>query len=163
MTTFESFSGTHPYRPECAANAVELDWHGQIPEATLQDAIRRHSTRVTELLEAGKCPRCRQRFDVTRAAGSRTTSCRCIPICSKCGEDEALQENFSKQGLAQVWQWPISASARTRRARKFEESAREVTATLADGALLTEDGVMEIPAPSTGGWAQYGYDEGDAA
>ena len=45
MTTFESFSGTHPYRLECAANAVELDWHGQIPEAMLQDAMRRHSAR----------------------------------------------------------------------------------------------------------------------
>ena len=160
MTTIShSFPGTHPYNEECAAAAVQLDWI-DVPnmEFTLEELTRlgrHHATRVTAELNAGRCPRCSGPISPDRNAGSRITTCRCIPICPRCGEDEAFPLGLARR----IWEWPTSKSAITRRLNKAREGAEITTAIVTGNTMITETGATEIKGrPHPGGWAEYGHD-----
>lgn len=158
MTTIESFSGTHAYNPTCARASVELDWFEEF-EIGLNVLSQVHADGVTERLETGICPRCDGPIDLERTAGSRVTTCRCIPICPACGEDEAFQPALGRP-MSRIWQWPISRGHRTRRRNKVMEQSVVTTGILSGSTLITEDGAHPIQLrANSGGWAEHGMDE----
>lgn len=161
MATIQSFSGTHPYDESHAALTVALDWHGyDFSEDQLKRLSAVHAEAATGHLESGTCPRCRGPLDAGNTAGSRITTCRCIPICPSCGEDEAIQRMLGKP-YSRLWQWPTTKSAKTRRRNLAMKGAVTTTALVApDGTVITEDGATElVPRQHPGGWAEFGMDE----
>jgi hypothetical protein len=138
-----SFSGTHDWHPSVLN---DTDAH----EAGTADDI------ITNI-EEGFCPRCERPLPTPPEfpAGSRITQCRSIPICGRCGGDEAY-EILGPDGLSGAGCWPLSVDLIDARRAQFEANAKPAIIT-GDGHLLTEDGVAPIVVPrNTGGWAQYG-------
>jgi len=88
--TVSTFSGAHPFRPQCVIEALERD-HDLTHDEQVEVAAQ-----MVECIEDGRCPGCGQRnaaFEVDSTlmpAGSRATACRCIPICPACGELEGM-------------------------------------------------------------------------
>lgn len=76
-----SLSGNHPLRASCLGG--ELLKHFDDP-----DVARGKLAKHLNLIVQGRCPRCTQELDRS-PAGSRATRCRCIPVCSECGVEEA--------------------------------------------------------------------------
>lgn len=155
-----SFSGTHAYREECARFSVALDWHGELHEDDVARVAEQWASKVTASLDERACPRCHDPLAPERTAGSRVTSCRCIPICPACGADEANQVLLGRP-YSRIWEWPISKGHRTRRANKIAANSHASTGTLtASWHILTEDGVSQVDLTArNGGWAQYGTDD----
>lgn len=164
MVAIDSFSGTHLYDIDCVKTSVELDWIDQdvFDDARLDELSSSWARRVNRAVTESTCPRCGDKFDEHLVpAGSRVTICRCIPICSACGEDEAFQEMLNNE-ISRVWQWPVSKSARTRRKNKVMANGR--LATMVGDQVLSKDGVTRIkPRPHPGGWAEYGHDSEQGA
>lgn len=154
-----SFSGCHPYRPECVVASTELYWLDHLPDHMVTTVAVHYTNRVTVALAEGQCPRCHDPLDPKVTAGSRFTSCRCIPICPACEEDEANQMMLG-QGGSPVGQWPISKGWRTRRTNMIAKMFRpsEGFLSLSEGVVVTDDGVSTVTQrPNPGGWAEFGY------
>lgn len=158
MTKIRSFSGAHTFDLQCfvAAIGVVKKRDGQED----RDWPLAKATTLAELIRDGTCPRCTGPLDLEFCAGSRTTTCRCVPICPRCGSDEAFQGGLSA-GLAPVWLWPLRGSSITRRANLVAAKAGPPVAASIETTsmkILTDTGVSDFAfRPHPGGWAEYGY------
>lgn len=143
-----SFSGCHPYRPQCLLSHLEA-WVDEYDAADI-------AVEVTSAISRGTCPRCHGPLpdgDPVMPAGSRVTTCRCIPVCGACGGDEATNE----QGAIF---WPVPGV--DERAAADRAKATPAVATVVDGrpVLLTDHGVINpTPRSNPGGWAEFGFDD----
>jgi hypothetical protein len=140
--TIRSFSGTHEFFPQCLAGLLD-DWPEQVDS-------------ITEEIRTGWCPRCSERLpdQPTMPAGSRITSCRCVPICGPCGEDEAVT------GVYHPGDWPLDPDAVRAAVARWNAQGQPAILTVdPDGVavLLTEEGARPVrPRPHPGGWAEFG-------
>lgn len=156
MTEHRSFSGTHAFKPGCVSDAAKLaavtDF-GYSPDDDGVTKIGAHwAAKVSDSLDKGMCPRCRGKMPEPPQypAGSRVTSCRCIPVCNLCGQDEAFYP-------MPIWRWPTSRSAMTKRRNKLD-GKREL-GFLAGDRIITESGSREFTLREhPGGWAEFGHD-----
>jgi len=171
MSVMQSFSGAHPFRPQCVIDVIVTEWAGCAWLGSAQDDLDVRPRAIelaaefTVKIEGGTCPRCDGALDLGKAAGSRTTRCRCVPICPTCGADENNQ-GILGNGLSQTWRWPLLKGDITRRKNKAAKMpGAPVTAFLSAGDdgkvnMLTEDGVSELRMrPHPGGWSEFGYDD----
>jgi len=155
----EAFSGTHDYDPAHVVASIELDWfdQGDFSPEELARLGHHWADRVTADLTEGRCPRCHDALNKDIVAGSRVTTCRCIPVCPACGSDEGNQMLLGRPS-SRVWEWPIGKGHRTRRANKV--AANSQVALLSGDRIITSDGSHPLePRPHPGGWAEYGRDD----
>jgi hypothetical protein len=82
---------------------------------------------IVRRIDSGRCPRCERPLS-GYPAGSRATRCRCIPVCSACGEQEAF-----RPFLMELTAWVTRPSS-------------------PDGAFK-----VRVPH-ATGGWGEFGHD-----
>lgn len=169
MTTKDrvrSFSGSHPFDPHCVIRALRKlrksaattacpKEHDKTPLArTIVSEVNRH-----------RCPRCLEPLTVTesgaywRNAGSRTTLCRCIPVCSDCGLHEALEPRFSG-ATTTLDAWPIDAVRMRRDLDSWRSGSSVVPGTFVGEHVLVPDGVLTPRAQWTGGWRAFGFSDG---
>jgi hypothetical protein len=159
----ESFSATHPFRPACLRGCVEERW--RLVDLSVvrwddadDDYVTDITARLVEHIDAGRCPRCdgpllpADADDRTRPAGSRITLCRCVPVCSACGFDEAFDLRWPDV-------WPVDRNEQEERRRAIVAGARPAVLDVDAGVVLDDYGVTPIKRTSTGGWAEYGYDD----
>jgi hypothetical protein len=153
MTLVWTFSGTHEFRSTCLADA---DAHEQgVADQIVAD------------IDDGRCPRCRRPLTTKPghlAAGSRVTRCRCIPICSTCGSDEANETVDGMRGigsgLSAAGHWPIPVEELEGRHARHNQRTEVAIFGVENGSLIGEHGsIPVINTCDTGGWAQYGYDK----
>lgn len=135
-----SFSGSHPYRPQCVVKVAGL-------------AAAEH---VTAAIDAGECPRCSRPLPTEHAgAGSRATCCRCVPVCGACGDHEGFAGAF-------IERWPVSAEAVDEHLRIIGARCRPAFVSLGahgEPVVILEDGAAPITMrPNPGGRVEYGYD-----
>jgi hypothetical protein len=159
--TIQSFSGAHPYRPQCVIDVIANEWLEYGLDVTKR--ATEMAVTITVKIDAGTCPRCNGVLDLDMCAGSRATRCRCVPICGRCGSDEGNQTILGT-GMSQAWRWPLRKGDITRRRNKVDAMGETVIALMVpgDGALsmLTEDGVSQVKMrPNPGGWLEFGYDD----
>jgi hypothetical protein len=79
------------------------------PEADPVDAAGR-AKELAGVAEAGICPRCDDPLVVPgepQPCGSTFTSCRCLPICSRCHEREATYQDQEPPWTETPWFWPV--------------------------------------------------------
>ncbi|WP_299442265.1 hypothetical protein [uncultured Phycicoccus sp.] len=161
----QSFSGTHEYNPECLAGVSRNSYVavGFAPEE-VESVIRDKVDTVSNSIMRGICPRCAgplRSAGPGAPAGSRITRCRCIPICSACGEDETSQQVLG-QRLTAPWNWPVSRGSMTRRANSVKGRcgpAFAVADSNGDLLVLDDRGVTPlVNPPNTGGWNEDGFD-----
>lgn len=100
----QAFSGTHQFRPQCLRAEIDrdLDEHGDVDRGFLIHAL----VGVLHDIDHGTCPRCEGPLATLGGdgpVGSRVTSCRCIPICARCGEHETLAASVG--GSYSVFDW----------------------------------------------------------
>lgn len=86
-----TWSGQHPFTPECLRTAYESAVVGRPDLPSPNDFV----AQVLAAVEAGCCPRCSGPLcppegsqDI--AGGSRVAKCRCVPICPQCSTREGL-------------------------------------------------------------------------
>ncbi|MFI5684647.1 hypothetical protein [Streptomyces sp. NPDC051636] len=170
-------SGAHPYRPQCViasareiyTNAFETDLHPAIPELAVQCAER-----ITTAIDAGVCPRCSDPLhpnpapDGWQPAGSRATTCRCIPVCETCAG--WVEPSI---GVLAVTGWPTDADDGEDLTRKEIEvdQVQQAKANCTVGVLetgpggtvlVTTEGATPFEVqfrPHPGGWLEFGYDD----
>ena len=131
-----TLSGTHPFQRLCLEEEVS-GWM-KVVGATLADpswapteehtrvASRRAVAPLLDLLEEGVCPRCGAAplpEEPELPAGSKITSCRCVPICETCGgaESHTVPAPISRLPTAALprflaWapaNWPLPSSGAT--------------------------------------------------
>jgi len=147
--TIHTFSGTHGFDPTVLVD-TDADEQG-----TADDII--------EDIEAGRCPRCWGPLPTMPEypAGSRITQCRSIPICGRCGSDEAFEQLDGATGigwgLSSAGEWPVDIEDIEERRGRYISQAKPAILT-DDGHLITDTGVAPVINPrNTGGWAQYGF------
>lgn len=158
--SIQSLSGLHDYQPGCALLANELIWCDTFPADRLKVLAQKVVDRIDNALAERKCPRCLDPLPTLpeHPAGSRTTPCRCIPICGRCGGDESI-EAVRFGGMSRLDQWPLRKAAITRRERIIAKEGATSIAVISDGHLITADGVQEIRGRAhPGGWAEYGQE-----
>ncbi|MFE7803986.1 hypothetical protein ACFU51_04830 [Streptomyces sp. NPDC057430] len=168
-----TFSGAHPFRPQCVVTAALKVFEVTAPDYAAELSVV-VAERVTTDIHGGLCPRCHDPLSSDlvpegwRPAGSRAVSCRCVPVCETCSG--WIEPSI---GTSPVTTWPTSTDSDDDglRTRKDAEAARVVqlkamakTAVLEVGPdgmrLLDETGVMVVrPRPHPGGWLEYGYDD----
>lgn len=163
-----SFSGAHPYRPQCVAVAL-AELYAEWPEYMALTEERRakldlpnsRAVEITESIDNGDCPRCTGPL-TTGPAGSRVTSCRCIPICPACGDREA----FPYGTYTGITMWgsdellEADEDADTRKQNEPAPTPAFIAATDDGPVLMSSDGVTNIELREhPGGWAEFGYDE----
>ncbi len=148
MKNIRTFSGTHAFHPTVLADT---------------DADADTAADITEAIEDGRCPRCWGPLPTMPEcpAGSRITKCRSIPICGRCGSDEAYEQMDLAcgigYGLSCASEWPLDVELITERREDHERAMKPGIGILRNGQIITEDGSMPIVNPrNTGGWAQYG-------
>ncbi|GMA24678.1 hypothetical protein GCM10025864_24370 [Luteimicrobium album] len=108
----QSFSGTHAYDPAHVVDRFELAAGEPLLGGELE-AVRRYVDGMfTFEIETGSCPRCEGPLDVETAAGSRVTTCRCVPICTECGLDEALGEIGEWSSTSSCGRWTETRCSR---------------------------------------------------
>ena len=151
-----SFSGAHPFRPQCL-----LDAFGNPDDDLLTDVIR-----LIEGVDRGECPRCRGPLPQAPGlpAGSRLTRCRCIPVCGPCGDHEGIPASWRANYIgAEVDDlgWLIDPAEREEERAAFYAAHPPQPAILGPaGVLVTEDGAGPIAGrPRPGGWAEFGFDD----
>jgi len=154
-----SFSGAHPYRPQCVIDACSHDFPGADYSKWRTDI----AVGITRKLDGGTCPRCDSVLDLKVTAGSRITRCRCVPICPTCGDDEGRQASFGT-GVSQAWRWPVRKGDITRRRNKWLKQVTPAVMELGGDdqvpVVLSDDGVTPVRTrPFPGGWAEFGYDD----
>lgn len=151
MKKIRSFSGTHEFHPSVLADT----------DAEAGDT----AYEIIEAIQDGRCPRCRGLLPTRPEypAGSRITQCRSIPICGRCGSDEAYEQMDLAcgigYGLSCASEWPLEAEIITERRERYQANAKPGIAGVTNGRLTitTEDGSTPVVNPcNTGGWAQYG-------
>lgn len=170
--TIRSFSGAHPIRPQCVIAVVRsgLFSTGEKPDDLDEDSLSDVVVNIVHAVDAHRCPRCNEPLTESKSgsgfwmnAGSRVTRCRCIPICSRCGEHEALEGRFAKSKLG-IRDWPTSPDEARADLYRWWKGATRNTGVLTEGHLLTGDGISVLQSQNTGGWREYGYcDDEDRA
>jgi hypothetical protein len=149
-----SFSGAHPFRPQCAIDRLAgLD----------EDETEEQVLRITNEIDSGRCPRCGGPLPrpPTFPAGSEVTACRCIPICGMCGDHETMMdvefalakvagEDFPeiKDGLED---WPIAGVVEDMERRITQPPTNVETAKVSFNQIATP--------PPMSGWSKFGYDD----
>ena len=139
-----TFSGTGEFDPE-------------VFEQTAASA-EGNAAYLAGLIVIGQCPRCEGPLPTAPEfpAGSRITRCRTIPICARCGADEAYEAEFDG-GVSDADVWPLSVDEIEMRIAAVEAASTLVTGPLVDGHLLTDVGVFTVAnRPNTGGWEELG-------
>ncbi len=137
MPTIRSFSSSHPYREDCLRQRVVADVADR--RSRLRGSVDELVSWLDDVIREGRCPRCGWGVLPTppaSPAGSRVPACRCIPICSDCGEDE------STYPLAPAW-WDCGHG----------DFAAEMEARLR--ARRAQAGLAPL---SVHGWAEHGFD-----
>ncbi|UGQ59869.1 hypothetical protein LSF60_10565 [Rhodococcus pyridinivorans] len=140
-----SFSGRHGFNATCLIDVCSID----------------DIARVEEDITDGTCPRCWGRLPEPPEypAGSRVTSCRCIPICGTCGTDES-DESLSDGGISDPSLWPIDRDEIDARRAWMLANSRMVVLDIGSMQALDENGVTAVhPRPNPSGWAEFGRDE----
>ena len=173
----ETFSGSHPFRPQCLRETLADDFvHEGYDRPDALDEVEDHLLALLDLVDAHRCVRCGAHYNEREIpSGSRQTSCRCIPVCSTCGQAEAVQwvvlveicgpEDSVLGGMiAPVTSWPINPGAQNAALAEWDRRHPIVAVSMAtltsSGHVLTEDGVGTVDmTPRSGGWAEHGYDD----
>lgn len=160
--TIQSFSGTHPYRVECLEQRIRADADDDY--LSVEEQVYELDLRISE----GLCPRCGGEMPesqpapwggATAGAGSRVTSCRCIPVCGMCGSDEATYPVSPAWWEPGIIDWREEIAERQ---RHWMEAAEEVTLDVSSGTpkILSDDGVADAQLRDhPGGWAEFGHDD----
>ncbi len=169
-----TFSGAHPYRPQCVIDTARTLFTELLPMASASDLAIQYAERITKAIDTGICPRCSDPLRPDPApewwqpAGSRATRCRCIPICETCsGWAEPVLGTFA------VTAWPTDADDGDDRTRKeieaelIDRAKAECTYGVLEAGpdgmvLVTTEGVAPVDVqlrPNPGGWLEYGYDD----
>ncbi|MFG2855669.1 hypothetical protein ACGFZ9_34215 [Streptomyces mirabilis] len=169
--SIRTFSGTHPYRPQCVVESTVRLLEILLPDTAAELAVL-NAERITNAIDAGVCPRCSDPLrpdtapDDWRPAGSRATTCRCIPVCETCA---SWIEPII--GPTAVTAWPTAeddGSGSTRKEHETELADRlrgqaelaYLAAGDGDPVLIANDGVTPIQMRShPGGWLEHGYDD----
>jgi hypothetical protein len=107
LMEIRSFSGAHPWHPTVL---LDTDAHDE-----------GNAEEIIENIESGRCPRCEGPLPTLPEfpAGSRTTPCRSIPICGRCGGDEVYEQ--LGDGISSPGCWPLPVDEIDER-RAFHES-----------------------------------------
>ena len=176
--TIRSFSGAHPFRPECLIEAYQncMRYERPDPEDSRFDAEEFTMSRLPSI-DAGRCARCDSLFgDGEFPAGSRETVCRSIPICSVCGRAEALwplaemrikgpEDAPLDALLSAVCDWPVSRSEQEVALEVLDRDSTVLggfvtTGSEGDPVMVTEEGVAQLHLREhPGGGLEYGYDD----
>jgi hypothetical protein len=151
--TIRTFSGTH-------------DWDPTVLIDTDADDVGNADDIIWDI-EHGQCPRCEGPLPTMPEypAGSRVTECRSIPICGRCGNDEAYEEIDAAKGIGyggNASGWPLPVEEIDERRARYEQQMKPAILSVTDDGLhlVTEDGSAPVINPrNTGGWAQYGADK----
>lgn len=159
----ESFSGIHPYDPTCARLAMQLslaDMYGPDETEKMGKTVEPRVEAITAAAQLKSCPRCNASMPDHAGAGSRATACRCIPICGRCGSDEAVQA-FRFGGMSRIEEWPLTKASITRRENiNSKETTTSVAVVSPDGYLVDDQGAWPIQGrPNSGGWAEFEIEE----
>jgi hypothetical protein len=149
-----SFSGAHPFRPQCAVDRLlGLD----------EDEIEEQVLRITNEIDNGRCPRCGGPLPKPPIfpAGSEVTECRCIPICGMCGDHETMMDVEAVMGMAAgedgneitdgLEDWPIVGV--------IEDMDRRITKPPSNVKSAEVPFDRFVLGPPTSGWAKFGYDD----
>ncbi|MFD7709518.1 hypothetical protein [Streptomyces sp. NPDC059786] len=167
--SIRTFSGAHPFRPQCIIEAARHILEPLLPNLAAPMAVS-IAERAIKAIDTGTCPRCSDplRPEATpngwRPAGSRATACRCIPVCETCAN--WIEPFFGGDSVAA---WPTDEDLGEEETQK-EIDARFVAtakaacteATLepsAHGPVVVTDGAVHLVQlrPHPGGWLEYGY------
>jgi hypothetical protein len=92
----------HAFRPSCLRAELErhLDEQGQGDHGVVGHAL----VGLLHDIDHGICPRCQgPPSPGERPAGSRVTSCRCIPVCAECEARETKEASIG--ALYSVFDW----------------------------------------------------------
>jgi hypothetical protein len=150
----QSYSGAHPFRPQCLVAVWERDGGLLALDLGLATPVEE----LVALIDRGHCPSCQGKLPTEHpAAGSRATECRCIPVCPTCGGLEAL-------GVDPVTLWPRDRRSvlRTHR-RVFGRSPSRWRVWLRRRMAATRPTPTPrpngVPPKPTGGWVAFGYDD----
>lgn len=138
-----SFSGVHEFGPD-----ILLD----------TDADPDQADEIVWNVEHGFCPRCEGKLPKPPEypAGSRITRCRSIPICGRCGGDEALEGEY-EGAISAASCWPLRSENITAREEQAARDSEVVTGILLDDSIITTSGVSPIRLREhPGGWAEFG-------
>ena len=163
----QSFSGTHPFRPRCLLGAM-VDGDSELAEVPFDQAGQRLARLETRQAHRRRTLPTVQRTvrTLTFPAGSRLTPRWCIPLCFKCGSHEALPVDRNTLAGARAWrcgavdEWPVEREQILDDLARFDEEHGSTTAIIDGDTLISEGCVDPINLiPTTGGWAQYGYDD----
>lgn len=131
----QSFSGDHPYQPQCLAAALDPDAIRVHFDLTVGERVNQ----ITRLINHGTCPRCLGPLptsDTWLPAGSHATACRCIPVCGTCGTHESLT------GLTHPRYWPVDHDVITAYVAQVLGQAEPAILDTDTGTLISEDGVI---------------------
>jgi hypothetical protein len=147
-----SFSDTRAYRVKCLRRRIRAE-----VAALEADNL---AGELDGLLVDYLCPRCTAPFEHgLLPAGSRVTSCRCIPVCSRCGE----HESFPGRAYG-PHHWPLDDEWIADDLARWTSEGTEATLVLDEdtAAVLTDDAVGQVRGRGhPGGWAEFGMDEDD--
>lgn len=140
-----SFSGTHEFDPSVLMDTDAEDMG--------------NAYEIVAEIELGNCPRCWGKLPEPPEfpAGSRVTRCRSIPICGRCGSDEATEA--SGEGVTSAGSWPVLEEEMDRREAWVAAHFRPAAMVFVDGnpKLLMDTGVAEVTLrPNPGGLAEFG-------
>ncbi len=158
-----SFSGAHPYRPQCVIEQILSNE----PAADRNEVVA-YVGAITARIDDGRCARCAGPLPRPPVvpSGSRLTSCRCVPICGPCGTHEGLPMSLLSQEANPDDEdedgWHLDPVRRDADLAGFRERFRPSAGILSDGMLVTDDGTAPRPIklrPHPGGWAEHGYDD----
>lgn len=155
--TVTSFSGTHPYRPQCLLANVDAtpDVDADPDELADPDRLVAVVVAITSCIGQGKCWRCDDPLPTPPVlpAGSRATRCRCVPVCLPCGEHEAILEERGDE-----FAWHVDRHQRDAEIAASRGQCK--SAILSGDVIVTEDGAAPVRSrPHPGGWAEFGYDD----
>lgn len=170
----DTYSGSHPFRPDCLLTAYKAGMYEQDDEG----AVDRVAFLIRKYIDKGLCPRCTQPLKPKGPAGSRVTECRCIPICAECAQAEVLQgavlaatgdemDNVLLGMVGPVTRWPIDPDRQAFALLEWHTLHSRPGSTVDlivdpdfDPEIDAPDGWIAVaPRPNPGGWLEYGYDD----